>query len=93
MEIIEIASKVWYKLYVILFCCILNAGILNASGRSDGNTTVYAVAVPYSYDEFIAMLDRDGKYSGRDGSGNHTDVRGKETTIPEGWGKSFEIGT
>ncbi|OKZ20618.1 MAG: hypothetical protein BHV81_02010 [Butyricimonas synergistica] len=61
MEIIEIASKVWYKLYVILFCCILNAGVLNASGRSDGNTTVYAVAEPYSYDEFIAMLDREGK--------------------------------
>lgn len=48
-------------MYVVLFCCILNAGILNASGRSDGNTTVYAVAEPYSYDEFIAMLDREGK--------------------------------
>lgn len=36
MEIIKIASKAWYKLYVILFCCILNAGVLNASGRLDG---------------------------------------------------------
>ena len=82
MEIIEIASKVWYKLYVILFCCILNAGILNASGRSDGNTTVYAVAEPYSYDEFIAMLDREGKVP--------LENIQEET---EGWGKSFEIGT
>lgn len=44
MEIIKIASKAWYKLYVILFCCILNAGVLNASGRLDVDTTVYVVA-------------------------------------------------
>ena len=61
MKIINLLPRIWYKLYVILFCCILNAGVLNASGQSDGNTTVYAVAEPYSYDEFIAMLDREGK--------------------------------
>ena len=97
MKIINLLPRIWYKLYVILFCCILNAGVLNASWRSDGNTTAYAVAESYSYDEFIAMLDREGKVPleniRRDGSGNHTDVRGTETTIPEGWGKSFEIDT
>ena len=61
MEIINLLPRKWYKLYVILFCCILNAGVLNASWRSDGNTTAYAVAESYSYDEFIAMLDREGK--------------------------------
>ena len=78
---------------MILFCCILNAGILNASGRSDGNTTVYAVAEPYSYDEFIAMLDREGKVPLK--IFRKRRIRqsyrccGTETTILKGWGKSF----
>lgn len=44
MEIIKIASKAWYKLYVILFCCILNAGVLNAFVRLDVAMTAYVEA-------------------------------------------------
>ena len=89
---------------MILFCCILNVEILNASDRSGIDTTVYvvadegpkfkgdierAVAEPYLYDEFIAMLEREGQYSGRDRSCNNTDVCGTETTILKRWGKCF----
>ena len=44
MKMIKLISKTCYKLYVVLFCCILNTGVLNASNRLDVDTTVYVVA-------------------------------------------------
>ena len=44
MKMIKLISKTCYKLYVVLFCCILNVEILNASDRSGIDTTVYVVA-------------------------------------------------
>ena len=44
LKMIKLIHKTWCKLYMILFCCILNVEILNASDRSGIDTTVYVVA-------------------------------------------------